>query len=341
MTWKTTLYDYVHHRNRMDIENAVEPMLPFVNDESYLAAQQSRLARRCDSDKERGLLPVKSETRLSIRQTAPYQNGLAADCILRRVTVGQIRSDAYEEQRVEHERIFLVPASDGEEWIIRRIEPIQGEQRLRLKQTAPGALLEAEDEFEGAGLMRAPSVPLLSPGVLPYAGGAVRRPYNREEAVRYANRWWDGSNPVYIAFEVDCTSYISQCLFAGGAPMNYTDKRDSGWWYKGRLGGQELWSFSWSVAESLQFHLRTSRSGLRGQEVSSAAELVPGDVIAYDWDGDGRFQHSTIVTAKDANGMPLVNAHTVSSKHRYWDYTDSHAWTARTQYRFIHISDSL
>ncbi len=123
--------------------------------------------------------------------------------------------------------------------------------------------------------------------------------------------------------------------------MNYTGKRDSGWWYKGRAGGQELWSFSWSVANSLPFYLLTSRRGLRGQEVFAPQDLDIGDCISYDWDGNGRFQHSTVVTAKDANGMPLVNAHTISSKHRYWSYTDSHAWTERTRYRFIHIADSL
>lgn len=68
-------------------------------------------------------------------------------------------------------------------------------------------------------------------------------------------------------------------------------------------------------------------------------QLQLGDVIIYDWDGDGGFQHSTIVTAFDAGGMPLVNAHTTPSKHRYWDYRDSYAWTENTVYRFFRIAD--
>lgn len=60
-----------------------------------------------------------------------------------------------------------------------------------------------------------------------------------------------------------------------------------------------------------------------------------GDVIIYDWDGDGSYQHSTIVTAFDAGGMPLVNAHTTPSKHRYWDYRNSYAWSENTVYRFF------
>ena len=38
-----------------------------------------------------------------------------------------------------------------------------------------------------------------------------------------------------------------------------------------------------------------------------------GDVICYDWDGNGHFQHNTVVVAKDPHGMPLVNAHTTNS----------------------------
>ncbi|MMZ62195.1 putative amidase domain protein [compost metagenome] len=75
--------------------------------------------------------------------------------------------------------------------------------------------------------------------------------------------------------------------------------------------------------------------------VERPEQLMLGDVISYDWDGDGTFQHSTIVTAFDAGGMPLVNAHTVNARHRYWDYRDSYAWTDRTVYRFYHIADHL
>ncbi|MNV85876.1 putative amidase domain protein [compost metagenome] len=75
--------------------------------------------------------------------------------------------------------------------------------------------------------------------------------------------------------------------------------------------------------------------------VERPEQLMLGDVISYDWDGDGTFQHSTIVTAFGAGGMPLVNAHTVNARHRYWDYQDSYAWTDRTVYRFYHIADHL
>lgn len=111
-----------------------------------------------------------------------------------------------------------------------------------------------------------------------------------------------------------------------------------GWWYKKDIPN-DRWSFSWTVSHSLCWYL--SSGGLHAEEVKSPTQLDVGDVIIYDFEGDSRYNHSTIVTAHDASGMPLVNAHTVNSKQRYWDYQDSYAWTKRTVYRFFHIPDRV
>lgn len=160
----------------------------------------------------------------------------------------------------------------------------------------------------------------------------ARFSYDRMAAVQYAERWWNSYNPAYRKFEVDCTNYVSQCLFAGGAPMRGAPARETGWWYQG-----DNWSFSWAVAHSLRWYLSGSTSGLQGQEVERADELGHGDIICYDFEGDGRFDHNTIVVSKDAYGMPLVNAHTDNSRHRYWSYEDSTAWTPDIQYKFFRI----
>ncbi len=156
--------------------------------------------------------------------------------------------------------------------------------------------------------------------------------YDRLAAVKYAEHWWNSYNPAYKKFDVDCTNYISQCLRAGGAPMRGMPNRSKGWWYQGNN-----WSFSWAVAHSLRWYLSGSTEGLQGKEVESASDLYPGDVICYDFQGDGRWDHNTIVVTKDANGMPLVNAHTDNSRHRYWSYEDSSAWTPDIQYKFFQI----
>ncbi|RDW18140.1 hypothetical protein CWR48_11160 [Oceanobacillus arenosus] len=161
----------------------------------------------------------------------------------------------------------------------------------------------------------------------------ARFSYDRLAAVQYAERWWNGYNPEYHKFTVDCTNFISQCLRAGGAPMHGASVRERGWWYVGNN-----WSFSWAVAHSLRWYLSGSRQGLQAKEMMDAAKLIPGDVICYDFQGNGKWDHNTIVVAKDAYGMPLVNAHTDNSRHRYWSYEDSTAWTPNIQYKFFRIS---
>ncbi|MGN8647547.1 amidase domain-containing protein [Gracilibacillus sp. HCP3S3_G5_1] len=161
----------------------------------------------------------------------------------------------------------------------------------------------------------------------------VRFDYDRRAAVQYAERWWNDANPAYRFFEDnDCTNYISQCLRAGGAPMHGAPNRSKGWWYQG-----DNWSFSWSVANAFRWYLSGATTGLKGKELDNPENLLPGDVICYDFQGDGRWDHTTIVVAKDSQNMPLVNAHTNNSRHRYWTYEDSAAWTPDCDYRFFRI----
>jgi hypothetical protein len=158
--------------------------------------------------------------------------------------------------------------------------------------------------------------------------------YDRMRAVQYAERWWNDYNPAFKSFDVDCTNYISQCLNAGGAPMQGYSNRSKGWWMR-----NNNWSYSWSVANSMRWYLPGSKAGLRAKEVNSPSQLLPGDVICYDFQGDGRFDHTTIVTAKDAEGMPLVNAHTTNSRRRYWAYEDSTAYTPNIKYKYFTVVD--
>lgn len=168
------------------------------------------------------------------------------------------------------------------------------------------------------------------------SGEAVRSPYryDRRKAVQYAERWWNDYNPQYKKFENNCTNFISQCLRAGGAPMRGYPNRTKGWWYQGGS-----WSYSWSVAHALCMYLSTAKTGLRAKEIKDPRNLQLGDVICYDFQGDGRFDHSTIVTGKDGYGFPLVNAQTTNSRLRYWSYEDSTAYTDQITYRFFSILD--
>jgi len=123
--------------------------------------------------------------------------------------------------------------------------------------------------------------------------------------------------------------------------MDYTGIRSTGWWYHGKIGSQEQWSYSWAVANALKLYLSNSQAGFGAKRVEFPQMLTAGDIISYDWDGDGRFEHSAIVTEITLQGVPLVNAHTVNSRHRLWDYRDSYAWSLQTQYCFFRMPDII
>ncbi|MGA9175211.1 MAG: amidase domain-containing protein [Thermoactinomyces sp.] len=163
------------------------------------------------------------------------------------------------------------------------------------------------------------------------------RAYNPLAAVQYANTYWNRANPSYRHFEDDCTNFISQCLHAGGLPMAYSSSPSRGWWYRRGPKGH-TWSYSWSVAHAFHRMLLSGGPTGRCRRLNSPYELQLGDVICYDFEGDGRWNHNTIVTAFDASGQPLVTAHTYNTNNRSWEYFDSAAYTPRIRYDFFHIS---
>jgi Putative amidase domain len=172
-----------------------------------------------------------------------------------------------------------------------------------------------------------------------YTSG-LRDYYNRIQAMKYAETWWDRYNPAYRKFEVDCTNFVSQCVRAGNAPMVHVGNRAKGWWYRHKGGANDSWSYSWAVAHSLRLFL-AGKGRWHGEIVADPTQLKVGDVICYDWEGDGRWTHNTIVVAFDRFNRPLVNAHTVNSRMRYWEYKDSHAYTSNTKYLFFRIPDTF
>jgi len=336
--WRMVLYDYANRYNQTFVQGSAEPASDWIEDVQYLEQEARVLGQAAQDRKARGVSPVRSETRARIVRVLDMRPDQVT-CDLNFDTMVTYRQyhDGLLEERSANERITL-QLIDGR-WRITRIEPLAGERHP--DQYAPFMSSAPEEQGFSSGLPR----PLLNHYVLHGAtpgdvqGISRKTPYNRQKVKEYADQYWNSPNPNFLHFDVDCTNYVSQCLLAGGAPMNYTGRRDSGWWYQGRKGGREGWSYSWAVANALQHYLATSRSGLRAEQVHSPYELELGDVIFYDWDGNGSFQHSTIVTGFDLAGEPLVNAHTVNSRARLWSYRDSPAWSERTWYRFFHIAD--
>ena len=326
MSWKLALYDFIHARNQAETDYDTGPLRQLTADGEFLRRMEARQERRRFQHLIRGLVPVRSEIRLAVKRVETSDREAVLNIRLSQSFQGSVGSRTLTENSWWTERLTFAFVREGVAVLQRVEQSVLDDRDDRL-----GLLPEMAEEIR----QKVPS-PFLKQGL--QTSPRSKGTYNRQLAVEYAEKFWETPNPAYLAFEVDCSNYVSQCILAGGHYMDYTGRREAGWWYRGRNGSQELWSYSWAVANALQLYLGGKRNaGLRAEEVGSPKDLEPGDVICYSWNGDGRYGHSTVVTDFDPDGMPLVNAHTVNCRHRYWDYSDSYAWTEATKYRFFHI----
>ena len=126
---------------------------------------------------------------------------------------------------------------------------------------------------------------------------------DRVAILEYARKWAFERNPAFYDFSNlggDCTNFVSQCLYAGGAVMNGTP--DTGWYYY----SLDNRSPSWTGVEFFYDFLVNNRGvGPFGVEIPTE-EVQPGDIIQLG--RENRFYHSLLVVDK-IDGMPYVAAH--------------------------------
>lgn len=161
--------------------------------------------------------------------------------------------------------------------------------------------------------------------------------FDRRAAAAYALRYWNDPNPAFANMDQigaggDCTNFTSQALLAAGFSMDY---RQTGyyteWWYR-RIGREaydaradDWWSCTWALPEN-QFHYLERNYGTVydvKQNRGAVRNLELGDIFYYDWNGDGRFDHSSIITGFDRFGRPLVTYRTLRPRmpvrNRHWE----------------------
>ncbi len=137
-------------------------------------------------------------------------------------------------------------------------------------------------------------------------------PYDRRRAVEYARRWALSRNPLFVDFTGiggNCTSFVSQCIFAGAPIMNYT--KTYGWYY---ISGEDR-APAWSSVDSLysfltgapEFTAANLGYGPYATDVRNAQQLEVGDVLQLANDS-GDFYHTLIISEFTADDI-LVCAH--------------------------------
>lgn len=155
--------------------------------------------------------------------------------------------------------------------------------------------------------------------------------YDRIKAKEYAKKWAYSRNPKYYNFDSiggDCTSFISQCIYAGSGIMNYT--KNTGWYYNS-INDR---SPSWSGVEFL-YKFLTDNKGIGPIGVKAKMdELEVGDIVQLSFDGTV-FGH-TLIIVNIGDSLTLDNIYTAS--HTYDSYNRRISSYNFKDIRFIHIS---
>lgn len=139
--------------------------------------------------------------------------------------------------------------------------------------------------------------------------------YNRRKAVEYAHEWAYDRNPQFYDFKGvggDCTNFVSQCLYFGGAPMNFT--KIFGWYYINLAQRSASWT---SARYFYNFLLSESDYGPYGH-LAGYKEMEAGDVVILKTYTSQYPTHSVIVvetSGKNPDGI-LVAAHSFDSDYR-------------------------
>ena len=141
------------------------------------------------------------------------------------------------------------------------------------------------------------------------------KPYDRNWAVAYARKWYNGRNPVWGNYSQsnsggggDCTNFVSQVLNAGGIPE---DKAGSAQWYWDNDKPPSVSasrSASWTGVNELYTYIKTNTSGNgwngpQGNVYATRTDMQIGDVIQIDFDKNGSWNHSVVVTKAGWTGI--------------------------------------
>lgn len=150
--------------------------------------------------------------------------------------------------------------------------------------------------------------------------------YDRIAAINYAQKWALSRNPKFYNFDPvggDCTSFVSQCLFAGSQKMNYNSS--NGWFYN---SGYDK-SPSWSGVEFLYtFLIKNKGVGPRGKDVSQK-EIKAGDIAQLSFSGN-KFEHSLFILDPTTLSVAAHTYDVLGKKISEYNFA---------KLRFIHIVD--
>jgi len=173
--------------------------------------------------------------------------------------------------------------------------------------------------------------------------------YNGAAAAAYADTYWQTYNRAWPSFANsggDCTNFVSQALYTGGIAMRLSPQYsgDAAWYM---VSTKHHWSYAapWVDAQDNSIFALQHLAGVTqvasyygvapGQTVADNA--TQGDIVLYDFNNDGVYDHEGIVVANDGTSWDLVDAHTNNRYHAYWTLAQYNGSWATTRIVVLHI----
>lgn len=134
-------------------------------------------------------------------------------------------------------------------------------------------------------------------------------------------------------FEEDSAMYVSDVLWAGGLPRSdvWTDDSTDSALLAPESTNPGPTDAAANADDLVSYLTETHSQGTYSVTLAtripidwsdndaSGAEL--GDVIAYDWEGDGIIDHVAVVTNINDSGYPEVSQHSPTQENQYWSYS--------------------
>ncbi|MBI4856975.1 MAG: amidase domain-containing protein [Acetobacterium woodii] len=225
-------------------------------------------------------------------------------------------------------------------WLIKKgdtykiAEHLQDEDSFNLVQDAigaqPGQSTAVIEELLGKSTAAvdelATAKQAFNTGERPAAQAFTGNPYQPEAAVNYAMTWVDPEKTlrnlaqfgVYDDVGGNCNNYISQCLNAGGIPMDIFGDEFTQWkWYSDELNLDEIESGrspAWAGVNEFYLYARENTGyGLSAVVDENVYSGAVGDILQFGY--DNQWLHSVIITQviKDQDGKVvdyLINSNT-------------------------------
>ena len=134
------------------------------------------------------------------------------------------------------------------------------------------------------------------------ASAAKSYNYNVSAAIAYADKYCIDYNSSYNSYKGrggDCANFVSQCLYAGGFQQDSV-------WYKH--------SVAWINVMKQIAHFKDYGNFMN----ASNSNLLRGNPIYFDWNGDGVYDHATICVGRNNSGTAILDSHTRDLYHATW-----------------------